>query len=149
LVLDGVGALLEGDEGRDRLVGAVAQEHGEVREAAHEDRVAGTQQIGRGCVEISHRDDERGRVLAPVRPRVRDVDPVEHHLHLGSGPVDLGVAVVDHGARDAVDEPLQSGCIALPVARERVIDDATSFGDPRRHAERFVHVHLRAAGASA
>ena len=67
--VDRVRALLEGDELGDRARPRRAHHHAEVGQAAHEQRVAGAEEVVGRRVELGERDHERGRVLAPVGPR--------------------------------------------------------------------------------
>ena len=84
---DAVGALLERHEAHREAVGRVAHEHAEVREAAHEERVAGAPQlvvVVRRVRDLGDRDDERRRGLAPVRLGCIRVDHMEHDVGVGT-----------------------------------------------------------------
>ena len=85
-VLHAVGALLERDElGAEAVV--AADDDREIRERAHEKRVARAQEVVRTFADGSDPDDERRCGSTTVRLRCNRVDDVQHDLGVGAGRV--------------------------------------------------------------
>src|SRR6266511_1644110 len=118
-----VRTLLERYEVRGRTVGVVGHEDREIRETAHEDRVAGAQQVGWSLGQLHDRDHERRRSFAPVRPKAFRVREVDHDLDVRPGTVALVVALVGHDAPQTFDEPVETCARRRSVPCEGALDD--------------------------